>query len=149
MKFHLAQLNIGRLLYPVDDPRIADFKNALDQINALAEASPGFVWRLQSVEGNATQIAHPWSSDPLMLVNMSVWTDPDSLKAYAYKTTHVDFFRRRREWFEPATQAHAVLWWIPSGHIPSLEEAAERLRHLRTDGPTPQAYWFNQLFPEP
>lgn len=149
MTRHLAQLNIGRLLYPLEDPRIADFTNALAEINALAEATPGFIWRLQSVEGNATQIAHPWSSDPLMLVNMSVWTDVESLKTYAYKTTHVDFFRRRREWFEPATQAHAVLWWVPAGHVPTLEEAEERLSQLRTQGPTPTAFWFNQVFPAP
>lgn len=149
MTRHLAQLNIGRLLYPLEDPRIADFTNALAEINALAEATPGFIWRLQSVEGNATQIEHPWSADPLMLVNMSVWTDVESLKTYAYKTTHVDFFRRRREWFEPATQAHAVLWWVPAGHVPTLEEAEERLSQLRTQGPTPSAFWFNQVFPAP
>lgn len=149
MSHHLAQLNIGRLLYPLDDPRIADFTNALAEINALAETSSGFIWRLQSVEGNATQIQHPWSIDPLMLVNMSVWTDPESLNAYAYKTAHVNFFRRRREWFECSTEAHAVLWWIAAGHEPTLTEAAERLQQLRAHGPTPQAFWFPQLFPAP
>ncbi len=84
-----------------------------------------------------------------MLVNMSVWTDPAALKAYAYKSTHVDFFRRRREWFEPSTRAHAVLWWIPIGHQPTLEEAAQRLEHLRKYGSTQNAFWFNQLFPAP
>lgn len=149
MPHHLAQLNIGRLLHPLDDPRIADFKNALDQINALAEASPGFLWRLQGDDGNATQLAHPWSGDPLMLVNMSLWTNVESLKHYAYKTTHIDFFRRRREWFEPPTAAHAVLWWVPAGQLPTLAEAAERLALLRTHGPTQQAFWFNQTFPAP
>jgi hypothetical protein len=146
---HLAQLNVGRVLHPVDHPAIRPFMDGLEHINRLADSSPGFVWRLQTESGNATDVRHPWSSDPFALVNMSVWTSPDALKEYVYRSGHREYLARRAEWFEKPTQAHYVLWWVPEGHIPSLEEAAERLEHYRQNGPTPYAFWFGALFPEP
>jgi len=149
MIFHLAQLNVARLLHPLDDPRIKDFVDGLERINALAERSPGFVWRLQSDSGNATDVQHPWSADPFMLVNMSVWKQPEDLREYVYRSGHMEYFQRRAEWFEKPVEAHYVLWWIPEGHIPTLEEARERLEHYRERGATPHAFWFGKVFPAP
>jgi hypothetical protein len=149
MGYQLAQLNVGRLLHPLDDPRIREFVDGLEHINRLAEQSPGFVWRLQSDSGNATDLQHPWSQDPFMLVNMSVWKGPDELKAFVYRSGHLDYYLKRSDWFEKAAQAHYVLWWVPEGHIPNLEEARERLEHYRTQGASPRAFWFGKLFPAP
>lgn len=132
--FHLAQLNVARMLAPLDHPLLADFAAALDRINALAESSPGFVWRQTGT------IAYP--GDPMVLVNYSVWQSVEELKTYAYRSEHVEIFRRRAEWFERPTEAHMVLWWIPAGHQPTLEEAVARLRHLREHGPGPLAFTF-------
>ena len=142
--WHLAQLNVGRMIAPVTAPEIADFMAALDPINALAEAAPGFVWRLQTDEGNATAI-HAFD-DPLLLLNMSVWESIASLRAFTYTTAHTDVLRRRREWFERLAEAHLVLWWVPFGHIPTVAEALERLERLRRDGPTPAAFTFRVPF---
>ena len=147
--YHLAQLNIGRLVHPIDHPAIKPFLDALDEINALADAAPGFIWRLQTEEGNATAVEHPWSADPFMLVNMSVWTTPQALREFVYHSNHRPFLNRRTEWFEKPTAPHYVLWWIPAGHIPSLAEAQERLEHYRQHGPTAHAFWFGELFPAP
>ena len=149
MPVQLAQLNIARLLHPLDDPRIAEFVNGLDRINELAEQSPGFVWRLKTGSGNATDVQHPWSADPFLLVNMSVWNTPDDLKNYVYRSGHLEFYLKRSQWFEAPKQPHYVLWWVPAGHIPSLEEARERLEHYRAHGATPHAFWFGKLFPAP
>lgn len=132
--FHLAQLNVARLLAPLDDPLLADFVQALDRINAVAEASPGFVWRLRGT------VAYP--GDAMVLPNLSVWHSVESLRAFAYRSDHVEIFRRRAQWFEPPREAHAVLWWIPAGHEPSLEEAIARLEYLRAHGPSPHAFTF-------
>ena len=145
--FHLAQLNVARALYPLDDPRLADFMNNLDAVNAMAEAAPGFVWRLVGAGNNATDLHMP--DDPSMLVNMSVWTDVESLFDFVYKTSHSKIMARRREWFERPTGAFQVLWWIPAGHIPTLREAGARLARLDRDGPTPRAFSFKQRFPAP
>lgn len=126
---------------------MADFKNNLDPINALAEATPGFVWRLQSDSGNATDIVY--SEDPFELVNMSVWESLEALKGYVYQSHHLDFFKRRAEWFEKSTQASYALWWIPQGHTPTIAEAKERLEHYRKHGATPYSFWFSQPFPAP
>src|SRR3954447_14033136 len=142
--WHLAQLNVGRMLAPVTAPEIADFMAALDPINALADEAAGFVWRLQTGEGNATSI-HAFD-DELMLLNMSVWESIESLRAFAYTTGHTDVLRRRREWFERLAVAHLVLWWVPAGHIPSIAEALDRLELLRRDGPTPAAFTFRVPF---
>jgi hypothetical protein len=149
MAFHLAQLNVGRLLHPADHPQIKEFMDGLDHINALADQSPGFVWRLQSESGNATDVHHPWSQDPFALVNMSVWESPEDLKQFVYRSGHLEYYLKRADWFEKPTQAHYVLWWVPAGHIPSLDEARERLEHYRLHGATPHAFWFGKLFPEP
>src|SRR5215210_2862250 len=133
--WHLAQLNVGRMVAPVTAPEIADFMAALDPINALADASPGFVWRLQTDAGNATEI-HAFD-DELLLLNMSVWTSIEAVRAFTYTTAHTDVLRRRREWFERLEIAHLVLWWVPAGHLPTVGEALERLESLRRDGPTP------------
>ncbi|MGB1250063.1 MAG: DUF3291 domain-containing protein [Candidatus Promineifilaceae bacterium] len=137
--FHLAQINIARLLKPIDDPQIADFVNGLDEINALAERSPGFVWRLVSEDGNDATEYRPYDDDRL-IVNVSVWEDVDSLRAYTYRSGHVDFFIRRKAWFEPIKQAHVALWWVPAGQNTTLEEAVARLEHLRLHGSSPTAF---------
>jgi hypothetical protein len=142
--WHVAQLNVGRMVAPTSAPEIADFMAALDPINALADAAPGFVWRLQTGAGNATDI-HAFD-DELLLLNMSVWESIESLRAFTYTTAHTDVLRRRREWFERLDVAHLVLWWVPAGHIPSVGEAIERLERLRRDGPTPAAFTFRVPF---
>jgi hypothetical protein len=141
---HIAQLNVGRMLAPVTAPEIADFMAALDPINALADVAPGFVWRLQTDAGNATSI-HAFD-DELMLLNMSVWDSIETLRAFTYTTAHTDVLRRRREWFERLAVAHLVLWWVPVGHIPTVDEALDRLDRLRRDGPTPAAFTFRVPF---
>ena len=141
---HLAVFNIARLRAPMDDPLIDDFRNNLDPINALAEQSPGFVWRLQDESGNATNIT-PYG-DPLVITNMAVWTSIDALAEFTYRSGHVDFLRRRRDFFEPPTEAILVLWWIPEDTVPTMDEAMARLDHLRTHGPTPHAFTFRHRF---
>ena len=147
MTHHLAQVNIARLLAPIDDPRIADFVAQLDEINFLADQSPGFVWRLKSDSGNATDLAY--NDDPFVIVNMSVWESIEALRDYAYTSKHVDVFRRRAEWFEKASKPHYCLWWIPAGHIPTVAEARERLELYQRHGATPESFWFSQRFPAP
>ena len=137
---HLAQLNIGRLVAPLDDPRLEPFVSNLDAVNALAEASPGYVWRLQTDEGDATAL-RPYP-DPDVIVNLTVWESVESLKAFVYQGDHLAVFRRRREFFEVPSEAYVVLWWVPDGHIPSLDEAKERLDFLRRHGPSPWAFTF-------
>ncbi|MFZ2648831.1 MAG: DUF3291 domain-containing protein [Burkholderiaceae bacterium] len=145
--YQLAQLNIGVIKGPMDSPVMAEFAAALDRINALAEASPGFVWRLQTEAGNATAI-RPFENEN-MLLNMSVWRDVESLSAYVYTSAHVESMRRRREWFEPMREAFLVLWWVASGHRPSVEEALAKLDVLRAKGPSAQAFTFRNAFPPP
>lgn len=140
---HLAQLNIGRLRAPLDDPGMAEFAGNLLRINALAEASPGFVWRMQDdATGNATSIPTPFGPD--VLANMSVWRDLASLRAYVYRSEHTSFLRRRRLWFREVEGSHMVLWWVPAGHRPSLIEAKAALERLDRDGPTAAAFTFRQ-----
>jgi hypothetical protein len=145
--YELAQLNIGVIRAPMDSPVMADFANALEHINALAEAAPGFVWRLQTAEGDATAI-RPFE-DESTLVNMSVWRDVEALRAYVYDSAHVQFMRRRREWFEKMEQMYLVLWWVPRGHRPTVQEAIAKLDLLRSKGPTQEAFTFKQAYPAP
>lgn len=145
--YHLAQLNIARTRAPLDDPIMAEFVDALDRINALAEASPGFIWRLQSENGNATQMRAFEDDD--ILINMSVWESLKALKAYVYRSDHAEFLRRRKEWFERLDSPPVVLWWIEEGHIPSILEAKHRLAALSTDGPSARAFTFSNTFPPP
>jgi hypothetical protein len=145
--FHLAQINIARLIAPIDDPLIASFVSELDAINALAEASPGFVWRLKSAEGNATDV--PYNDDPFVIANMSVWTSVEALKNYTYNSRHLEIFKQRRSWFEKGDKPNYCLWWIPAGHIPTVAEGRERLEHYQQHGATPHSFWFSQLDPTP
>lgn len=145
--FHLAQVNIGRILGPIDSDIMAGFVGQLAEINALAEVTPGFVWRLKTEDGDATAI-RPYEDDRIM-VNMSVWESAAALHGYVYQSAHVDVMRRRREWFARMTDAFMALWWVPAGHKPTVAEAVERLAHLRAHGPTPVAFTFRQQFPAP
>lgn len=126
---------------------MAGFVEQLDPINALADAAPGFVWRLQTEEGNATSI-HAFEDD-LMLVNMSVWESVEALADFVYRSGHIAVMRRRREWAERMPEAYVVLWWIAAGEVPTVEEAKDRLEHLREHGPTPAAFTFKQRYPPP
>ncbi len=144
--FQLAQLNIATMREPLESPSMADFVANLERINALAEQSPGFVWRLKDDEGDATSL-RPFGE--MMIVNMSVWQDIESLRRFAFESAHVEIFRRRREWFDRMSNAHAVLWWVPQGHRPTIEEAAERLEYLRAHGATALAFTFKSAFPPP
>ena len=147
MRYHLAQVNIGRIRAPMQDPLMDGFRLALARINALADASPGFVWRLQTEQGNATSI-HAFD-DPLLLVNMSVWTTIEALHAYVYDSDHTPFVRARRQWFEPFEGPMLALWWVPEGHLPTVTEAKGRLELLAARGPTPEAFTFRHTFPAP
>jgi hypothetical protein len=140
----LAQLNVARLLEPIDAPASAEFVAALDPINARADAAPGFVWRLQDDSGNATHILT--TPDPLFIVNLSVWESLDALREFVYDSDHTPFLRRRREWFEKPSEAFLVLWWVPAGHVPTTDEALDRLATLRANGPTPDAFTFRETF---
>lgn len=140
---HLAQLNVARLLHPIDDPRIADFVGNLDRINAVADRSPGFVWRLQSGSGNATDIASPWG--PHVIVNLSVWETPDALERFTWQTVHRAIYRRRAEWFAAMRSNHLAFWWVPEGHRPGVAEAKDRLDHLDAHGDTDEAFGWSHL----
>ena len=141
---HLAQLNVGRLRAPLESPIIDDFRNNLGPVNALAEVSPGYVWRLQDEDGNATGIKV--FDDDLEIINLTVWESIEALADFTYRSGHVEFLRRRRDFFEVPTQPILCLWWIPEGTIPTVEEAISRLEHLRTHGPTPTAFTFRTRF---
>jgi hypothetical protein len=147
-KWQLAQVNIGKFRAPIDDPIMAGFKNQLDPINALADATPGFVWRLQTEDGNATAV-RPDDQDPLMAINMSVWESIESLQQYVYKSDHVAPLRDRKQWFQKIDGPILALWWITAGHIPTVAEAMARLAHLKQHGPTPEAFTFRAPFPAP
>ena len=142
-RFQLAQMNIARMKGPLDSAVMASFVARVDEINALADAAPGFVWRLKSYDGGAA-LALPYD-DPMLLVNFSVWESIESLKEYAYKSAHVELFRRRHEWFEQFEGAYSVLWWIPEGKIPTIEEAKQRLAHLQAHGPSAYAFGFKSV----
>jgi hypothetical protein len=147
VEYHIAQYNIARLVAPLDDARLADFVAALEPINRLADRSPGFVWRHQTEDGNSTSIRV--RGDPMILINFSVWETIEELFEYTYRSAHVEIFRRRREWFDDHATAYHVLWWIPAGHEPSVEEGEERLDHLIANGPSPYAFGFKSRYPAP
>ena len=139
MGVHVAQINVGTMVAATDDPRVAEFMDALEGVNAIADAAPGFVWRLQTDSGNATEIQI--FPNPLTLVNMSLWESVDALKAYVYRSEHMEFFRRRAAWFEPDAK-RVALWHVPAGTIPALDEAIRRVEFLERNGPTPYAFGF-------
>lgn len=147
MGFHLAQINIGRLVAPIDSPQIAEFVAQLAPINALADATPGFVWRLQSESGNATDVVY--NDDPRMIVNMSLWESFEALREYTYKSKHVEVFRDRAKWFEKLDKPHYCLWWVSAGHIPTVAQGRERMEHYQAHGSTPFSFWFSKPFPQP
>jgi hypothetical protein len=146
--YHLAQLNIARPVAPLDSSQLAGFFSRLDEVNALADAAPGFVWRLVDEEGaNATGL-RPYGPD--IMVNLSVWESVEAVYDFAYRTAHLDVLRRRREYFDhEGLAAYAVLWWVPAGTLPSLAEAKERLDLLAREGATPDAFTFRERFPPP
>lgn len=144
MDIHLAQLNIAKPRFPLDDPRMAEFMDNLNRINELGKAAPGFVWILEDDTGNATAIQA--FDDPSILINLTIWESVEALRDYAYKSEHVDYVRRRHEWFEPLNP-YLVLWWIPAGHIPTIEECRARLEDLRENGPNPRAFTLSKPFP--
>lgn len=144
-RYHLAQINIGRVKAPIEDPLMAGFVARLDELNALADRSPGFVWRLQTTAGNATYF-RPFPEDDLILMNMSVWETIEALRHYVYKTVHAELLRQRHEWFESFVGAYTALWWVPVGHLPGIDEAKKRLAHLDKHGPTEFAFTFKTIF---
>jgi hypothetical protein len=146
-RYHLAQYNLARLLAPLDDPQVAGFVANLHRINELGDRSPGFLWRLQTDDGTSTSVRV--RDDELVIVNFTVWESVEALFEFTYHSDHVEMYRRRREWFEAPTETYIVLWWVPAGHIPTVEEADERLDHLRAHGPTQYAFTFKQRFPPP
>ena len=145
--FNIAQLNVGRAVAPLDDAVMADFMNWLDEINALAARSPGFIWRLQGDNGNNTGLKV--SADPLFIVNLSVWSSIDALYDFTYRSDHKTVFKRRHEWFERLGRPNTVLWWQPAGTQPSVDAALARLDRLTERGPAPDAFTFKQHFPPP
>ncbi len=145
---HLAQLNVGRLHKPLDAPETAEFVAALDPINALAEAAPGFVWRLTDDDGASSSYVRA-ADDPLFIINLSVWETPRHLHDYVYRTEHIEFLRRRGEWFATAERPYACCWWVPVGHRPDEVEAMAMLARFERDGPTDEVFAFRPPFPAP
>ena len=140
--YHLAQINIAKMKASLDDPIMAEFAEALDEVNLVAEQSPGFIWRLQTPSGNATDLRA--YSDPKMLVNISVWQSVEQLKVYVYQSLHREFFIRRRKWFEKYQGEHFAMWWIKAGHLPSMEEGKAKLKYLELHGDTPECFTFTE-----
>ena len=145
-RYELAQLNIAIMKQPLESPSMADFVSNLDRVNALAETSPGFVWRLKAEGGDATSL-RPLGEN--ILVNLSVWRDAATLNRFIYESSHVEIMRRRKEWFERMSQAHLVMWWVPRGDRPTVTESLARLELLRKCGPRPEAFTFRNAFPSP
>ena len=142
----LAQLNIARMVAPLDSPVLEDFVGSLDRINELADASPGFIWRLQTEDGNATAM-RPFGEE--YLVNLSVWKDIESLYRFVYRSAHIEMMKRRKEWFERMREAYMVMWWVPEGRRPTVQEARAKLEMLQREGPTQNAFTFKNPFPAP
>jgi hypothetical protein len=140
----LAQVNIAKMLAPIDSPVMSEFVANLDRINRLAESSAGFIWRLKDDTDNATHIKV--YDDDFIIVNMSVWRSPEDLSAYVYRSDHAEVFKRRKEWFSKMDQQHMALWYISDEHRPTVEDAVERLNYLRTNGDTPFAFGFRKQF---
>lgn len=145
---HLAQVNVARLVAPIDSPPLAGFVARLDEVNALAERAPGFVWRLKDdVTNNATAV--PMYDDDKIIVNLSVWLSIEALRAFTYSGAHLEVYKQRRDWFSLMRDASMAMWWVPAGHVPDVAEARVHLAHLREHGPTPFAFPFGAPFPPP
>jgi hypothetical protein len=146
--YHLAQLNVGLVRAPTDSPELADFMAGIIPVNAIADADPGLVWRLQDGDGPGATALRPRGPD--LMVNMSVWSSLEALRDFVYRNgPHLDFMRRRRDWFRRMTDEYLVLWWVPAGHIPDLDEAFSRLDLLRSDGPSALAFTFREPYAAP
>jgi hypothetical protein len=145
--WHVAQVNIAVLQAPLDSPQLASFVQSLEPINALADTTPGFVWRLQTDGGDATGVRA--FGDDRIIVNLTVWRTIEALADYVFASRHTEVLRRRREWFEPMREAHLALWWIPAGTLPTVEEAERRLGLLREHGPSPEAFTLSERFLAP
>jgi hypothetical protein len=141
---HLAQANVARAKAPLTDPVMHGFVEQLDYINSLADRAPGFVWRLQTEDGDATAIRV--FEDPLIIVNLSVWESVERLYDFVFRSEHLGPVRDRREWFTPMDRPHSVLWWVRVGQQPSVSEAKRRLELLHRGGPTPDAFTFGRFF---
>lgn len=147
-EYHLAQVNIGRMRAPLDSPIMHGFVSNLDSVNAAAEAAEGFVWRLVDETGDNATDYRFWG-DEWLIVNMSVWTSPETLNAFVYGDRHRPILQRRREFFEHLKEAYAALWWVPAGHRPTVQEAEKKVTLLREKGPTPEAFTMKDQFPKP
>jgi hypothetical protein len=147
--FHLAQVNVGRIVGPIDGPELAGFVAELPRINRLADESPGFVWRMVDDGGADATALRPDGTDDLLLFNCSVWESVEALRAYVYRSDHLRALSRRREWFTRLTEAHQAMWWIPADHRPTVAEGMERLALLREHGPGPRAFTFHDPHPAP
>jgi hypothetical protein len=147
--WHFAQFNVARLHEPLDHPATAEFVAGLDEVNAVAESSPGFVWRLtDDATGLSSSYVRAYD-DPLVIINLTVWETPEHLQDFVYRSTHTSFLRRRREWFEKLDDAYLVCWWVPAGQVPSVDEAVARLERLRRDGVSDEAFTLRDLRPAP
>ena len=146
-RYHIAQVNIALMRAPLDDPLMTEFVASLDEINALADQSPGFIWRLQTEEGDATSL-RPYNDDRI-LFNLSVWESLEQLQDYVYRGAHREIMRKRRQWFEKLDGIHLALWWVEVGHIPTIDEAKQRLEYLNERGPTTWSFNFRSPFPSP
>ena len=148
MIYQLAQINIARMIgLTIEDPVMKEFRDNLDKVNALAESSPGFIWRLKDESNNAASF-NPYN-DEQVIINLSVWEDVASLEAFTYKTFHSDFVRRRKEWFQKFGKAYYALWWIPEGSFPTVDEAAAKLKQLQSKGPSAEVFTFRDSFEKP
>jgi len=145
-RWHLAQFNVALLRQPLDHPATAGFIDGLEPINTLADSAPGFVWRLQDDSGQSSSYVRAYT-EPLMIINLSVWETPDDLRTFVFKTVHTEFLRRRREWFQRMSEAFLVCWWIPAGTVPTVDEAMDRLDRLRRDGPSDDAFTLREPHP--
>ena len=141
---HLAQVNVARLKYPIDDPRIAGFVNNIDIVNSVADRSDGFIWRLQDDDNNALDVVFE-DGNPLLIVNMSVWESPAHLEKFVWQTVHKQIYKKKDEWFEALGQMHLALWWVEPGHKPTIAEAKDKLSHLNEHGSTDYAFGWDYL----
>ena len=145
-QYHLAELNVGRLIAPTDDPRVAEFMAALDRVNGLGKRMPGFVWMMEgSGEPRTGNTETKIGGDPQYVSNLTVWEDVKSLETFVWNTVHKQFYDRRREWFEVLGEIHFVMWWVPAGHRPTLDEALERLAHVQANGDSDHAFGWSYL----
>ncbi|MFE4216627.1 DUF3291 domain-containing protein [Streptomyces sp. NPDC056844] len=147
--FHLAQVNVGRMLAPLGSPQLADFVAHLPEINALADQAPGFVWRMVDDGGADSTGLRPEDDDDLLLINCSVWESVEALHDYTYRSAHLKVLARRREWFERLAEFHHAMWWVPAGHRPGVAEAMDRIALIREHGEGPEAFTFRTPHPAP